>query len=332
MAPNNIVLFTYDLSVYGRKMEWYLNLRGIKYAKCLTNSTLPREQLQALGIRYRRIPWLAIGRDVYCDTRNIIDKLEQLIPENRLASSDPFQRGVEYLFETWVNDAGPFWKTSQLIPPAMLTDDKFLTDRTEMIGVPFSRESMAMMRPDGLIHMRVFVDQVENQFLADGRQYLGGEKPGMADIHAAWVFDWMIGMRGVISSEQAAKEGLSQDNYPKLFAWVARFRKLQEDLLEKNGKPEILSNDDAYARVLALNEFEDVKGVYEHDPLGLAEGQLVDLWPTDNSSNHHDKGKLVALHVKEVVIESEVPDGKGHLHLHFPRSKFMIKPLQEARL
>ncbi len=85
--------------MYGRKVEWYHILRHLPYSKCAVRNRLPREQLEALGIKYRRIPLLAIGRDVYCDTRLIIDKLEQLFPESKLGSGQPFEQAIEYLIE-----------------------------------------------------------------------------------------------------------------------------------------------------------------------------------------------------------------------------------------
>lgn len=42
---------------------------------------LPRPEItDALGIKYRRIPILAIGNDVYCDTSLIADVLERRFP------------------------------------------------------------------------------------------------------------------------------------------------------------------------------------------------------------------------------------------------------------
>ena len=219
-----------------------------------------------------------------------------------------------------------------MIPAAALQDDKFLEDRSEMIGVPFSREGLAAMRPEAIVHSRVYLDQVENKFLADGREFMSGtDKPDMTDIHTAWVWDWMIGM-SMFMGDAAAKEGITKENYPRTFAWLARNRQFHDDLLKKNGKPEILSNEDAYARVLGANEYEDVGGIDPFDPLGLSQGQNVECWPTDSGQNHHDSGKLVAINAREVVIESEVPGGKGHLHVHFPRVNFRIKPVQDSRL
>ena len=42
--------------------------------------TLPRpEVMDMLGIKYRRIPILAIGNDVYCDTSLIASALERRV-------------------------------------------------------------------------------------------------------------------------------------------------------------------------------------------------------------------------------------------------------------
>ena len=60
---------------------------------------LPRPDITRLGINYRRIPLLSIGRDVYLDTRLILQKLEQLpLEQPRLAAnSSPEHRAIERL-------------------------------------------------------------------------------------------------------------------------------------------------------------------------------------------------------------------------------------------
>jgi glutathione S-transferase len=334
MSSPQLILFTYDMSVYGRKIEWYLSLRGLKYSKNITRNRLPREQLAELGIHYRRIPILAIGKDIYCDTRLIIDKLEQLFPENRLSSSEPFNRGIEYLVESWANDAGPFGRTAQLIPPtsAAMKDEKWVQDRSEMSGNAFTPDMLAYIRPEALAHARWFLERVENSMLSDGRDYmLGTSKPSLADVHVVWVYDWLFGMATGMP-EFVEKDIISSELYPRTTAWVSRFRQYVEGLQERNGQPEILNNEDAIARILSSDYYEAEDAMDPKEPLKLSKGQLVEVWPSDSGSKHHDQGKLVSIGVKEVVIESVVPDGKGNLRLHFPRINFRIAPAQNARL
>jgi len=48
-------------------MDYYLGLRGLKYLQCIQPPQMPRPDLQALGINYRKIPILAIGRDIIAE-------------------------------------------------------------------------------------------------------------------------------------------------------------------------------------------------------------------------------------------------------------------------
>jgi glutathione S-transferase len=49
---------------------------------------LPRPILADLGITHRRVPILAIGKDVYCDSSSIIDALQHLSDGLRRSPSD----------------------------------------------------------------------------------------------------------------------------------------------------------------------------------------------------------------------------------------------------
>lgn len=61
---------------------------------------LPRPDLKALGITYRRIPLMSIGKDVLVDTRIILSKLEELFPEGILSATSPDGKALEKLLES----------------------------------------------------------------------------------------------------------------------------------------------------------------------------------------------------------------------------------------
>lgn len=329
-----IILFTYDISVFGRRMDWYLTLRGLKYNHCIQPNRMPRPDLKALGVAYRKIPVLAIGRDIYCDTRLIIEKLEQLFPDSRLDSQDKFGQGVGKIFESWTIVGGPFLRTAQLIPEnaPIISDQKWLEDRSEMSGRPFSLQALRENRPDGLAHARLYFDTFENYLLADGRKFiLNTEEPTSTDIHAIWTFDWTLQMS--LGMEDALeKEVISKSAYPKVYAWVDRFRKAYKEALKKNGKPNVLSSQQTIDKILASDFFEKEGIVDESDPVKVKKGQQVEIWPTDSGSNHHDKGELVALGAREVVIAAKPNAGNGTVRLHFPRETFKIIPVKEQKL
>jgi glutathione S-transferase len=220
MASPQIILFTYDISVFGRKLEWYLTLSGLPYMKCITLDRLPRPMLEKLNIQYRRIPILAIGRDIYCDSRLIIDKLEELFPDNRIGAKDPFTRGLEHLIENYIIDGGPFWRTSGLIPSTanVIKSKEWMEDRHKMTGRQFNADTLREGRPEALAHSRMYFDLMENELLVDGRHYLlDTPEPSLADIHAVWVFHWTIGKSmGMLDSLE--QDTISEKVFPKTFA------------------------------------------------------------------------------------------------------------------
>ena len=186
MAPHNdIVLFHYKFSPFARRITWYLTLRGIEYAQCLQPPYLPREDINALGVKYRRIPIMSIGRDVYCDTRLILCKLEEKFPNGALGATRPDQKAVEKLLESWTIDGGIFMRAAQTIPPntPLMKDPKFTKDREDYTGRSWSQDSVRAMLPEGLTHIRDGFEFLENGLLADGREWiLNTANPSLADI------------------------------------------------------------------------------------------------------------------------------------------------------
>ena len=310
---------------------------------------MPREQLEELGVNYRRIPLMAIGRDIYCDSRLMFEKLEQLFPENRLGAQEPFEKGIEYLLENWVNDGGPFWRTASLIPPTadVMDDPEWIKDRTNMTGRPFNKDTLAAARPDGLVHSRMYFDMAENKLMGDGRKYvLNTPEPTLSDIHgkgrpwvpctflthsAIWTFDWTL-QRKMNMYAELDKQLISEKSFPKVFAWIDRLRKAYDAANEKNGKAEVITDRDALDKIFSSDYFGPEGDVDQLDPLQLKKGQIVDISPADSGVTHHDKGELLSLGIREVVIKKEMPNGRGHIRVHFPRINFSIKAVQEANL
>ena len=186
MPPHNdIVFFHYQFSPFARKITWYLTLRGIEYAQCLQPVYLPREDINALGVKYRRIPIMAIGRDIYCDTRLILRKLEKIFPNGALGATQPDQKAVEMLLESWTIDGGIFTRAASTIPPDMplMKDPKFTKDREDYMGRSWSQDVVKDLRPEGITHVRDGFEFLESGLLADGRDWiLKTEKPSLADI------------------------------------------------------------------------------------------------------------------------------------------------------
>ena len=100
--------------------------------------TIPRpEVIDLLGIGYRRIPLLAIGNDVYCDTSLIVSQLEKRIPPSaEYASVFPprkgggkVDRGIIKTFAMTYGDRTLFPMGGSILPYDRL-GKKFLEDRS----------------------------------------------------------------------------------------------------------------------------------------------------------------------------------------------------------
>lgn len=159
--------------------------------------TLPREDLKALGVKYRRIPLLSIGRDIYCDSRFIIQKLEERFPNGALGASQPDHKALEKLLGNWSLDSGLFVRASQVLPTTLplVQDPKFIQDRKEFYGDNWNESFWtAKQRSQALVHVRNAFEFLETGLLADGRKWiLGTEKPLLADIEGKSSIRFILG-------------------------------------------------------------------------------------------------------------------------------------------
>ncbi|KAL9634566.1 MAG: hypothetical protein Q9164_004013 [Protoblastenia rupestris] len=291
--------------------------------------TLPRPDLSALGIQYRRIPLLSIGRSVYCDTRLILQKLDAAFPaNNHLASTSPEQEALRTLLSAWTIDGGIFTRAAQAIPPEApaLQDPKFTRDRQELTGRSWSNDTIKLLRPEALVHLRAAFDFLENGLLADGREWiLKTEKPTLADIEAIWPFHWLTTMRNALPASL-----ISKDTHPKVFAWIKRFNAALAAAKKNVPKPTTLSGEDA-AKFITSSSLDSRSQpssedqVDENDPACLKKGALVESWPTDTGSRNRDKGRLLKMDKQEVVLENE----KG-VRIHLPRWNFRIREVTQG--
>lgn len=332
--PNSIIHYLYTMSPYANRITWYLTLRNIPYAQCLQPVTMPRPDLAAMGVEYRRIPVLSIASDIYLDTRLILHTLEERFPPS---PSSPYralapattadQRTLRRLFEHFTVDAGIFTRMTQCIPPdtPMLHDPKFQKDREAFSGTSWEPGAHARRRPEALVCMRQAFALLEDA-LGDGRDWvLGTATPSLGDIEAVWPFDWLAQMEGAFPAEM-----ISARLFPRTFSWMARFRKVVKEARESNAQRVAKEVKGGEAlRHVERSAFEEVE-VDEDDPTGLREGTEVQVWPIDSGSSHRDRGKLVGLTKDEVVISARTKDEGKEVRIHAPRWGFRIKQVGEG--
>lgn len=191
MAPPSepLILYLYTFSPYGRKVLEYLALRRIPHIQVHQGFTPPRPDILALGVKYRRIPVLSIGRDIYCDTLLILQKLEELYPGSpehpALHGASGPDRAIQDILEKWTSEV-VFMKALWCMPPDFpaFQDAGFTKDRESIWGGgQWGKERQEKLRAQGLSYMAGNFGYLE-ELVGDGRKYvLGTEKPTLADIN-----------------------------------------------------------------------------------------------------------------------------------------------------
>ena len=139
---------------------------------------LPRPDIAALGVQYRRIPIMAIGRDVYVDTKAIIRRLDQLFPDSKEhpALNTPATHGIALLINNFTGSTGGVFSRAALTmsPEAgAMKDPAFQKDRSEMLPPGHLTGGWRETGKESMVHMRHAFDILE-ALLHDDREWIAG--------------------------------------------------------------------------------------------------------------------------------------------------------------
>ena len=244
-------------SPYGQKTKSLLAAAGTPFKRCDQPAVLPRRDLEALGITYRRIPVLAIGKDVYCDSSLIFDVILKTENKNSLATSP-----LDKAWEAWGYDG--FLNALLLIPTQILSPD-FLKDRSSINFPMIQRDDYAELRPSGIAELQSRMTFVENELLTKGT-FMNGDKPSVSDIHMIWGIRWALDDQVGLGAKN--DKGVGKDSFPKVW-------KLIESLPEAN--PETLSAEDTIKTITGADYTAKELGMMKDDPLGFEAGTPVKI-------------------------------------------------------
>nr|BBG28478.1 putative glutathione S-transferase [Aspergillus versicolor] len=328
------VLFHYPGSPFAARVLYYLALRGIPYDECIQPNILPRPDLARLGIRYRRIPLLAIGRDVYLDTPLILNRLERFDPSSTTkppfkSTATPSQHTLTTLLASYTLDTPLFKNVVCVLLPStpLIHDEAFLKDRAEMLGGPpgfnFAEHFVLPARNDAIVEVKKTLEFLEFTLLADGRQWVAEtQDPSLADIELVWPLHWLFSIPGAVP-----KEHITAEKFPKVYSWVERFEKAVGEARKGLRRPQTVSGEKVAAWLgKAGVEDQDEARVEQNDPVvkaqGLYQGQEVLLWPADTGANHKTKGKLVGFTSREITLDTT--EGEVSVRVHAPRHGFRV--------
>ncbi|KAI0722226.1 hypothetical protein C8T65DRAFT_600032 [Cerioporus squamosus] len=332
-----VILYHYDASPIARKVKNMLTIKRIPHSRVEVPMTLPRPDLaDRLGVKYRLIPVLAIGRDVYCDSSLIASVLERRFPPSEgYGTLFPTRKGggradtgMIKAFAMSYADRTLGQLGSQTLPYHKFTPE-FLDDRSAWFGKKVDPEAIASNLPVVKSWLSSHLALSEEQ-LADGRTWLmDTETPSLADVSVHYVWEWMQQFRPL----RYMKDLFDPASIPATAAWIAR---MSEYIAASNAAQKLvlgsISGEHAAETITAsITEDPQVVGFDEVEVsrLGLKPQQTVSVTPSDNGKVP-TVGILVALNKQEVTIQTE--GSAGVVFCHFPRLYYVVKPEVGSKL
>ncbi|KAI0677054.1 hypothetical protein C8Q78DRAFT_63602 [Trametes maxima] len=331
VAPQKlpVILYHYDASPFATKAKNLLALKKVPHFRVEVSTILPRPDLaDRLGVTYRRIPILAIGRDIYCDSSLIASALERRFPPSEgYPTLFPARKGggkadtgmVKALSMTYA-DRAVFPLAAENLPYKKFAPE-FVKDRSSWLGKTIDPDAMAANQPVVKSWLVSHLSLLEEQ-LADGREWLlDTETPSLADISVHFSWEWMQQFRSL-------RDIFDRARFPASIAWISRTSEYIANIsAQQKGVLDNISGAQA-AEIIFSSAPEDPRIVgfdaVEASRLGVKQYDAVSVTPSDNGKVP-TVGKLVALSLDEVAVETQGNSGTP-VYCHFPRLNFVIKP------
>ncbi len=307
---SDIIFHHYPSSPFSEKIRLIFGFKKLAWQSVIIPVIMPKPNLMALTGGYRRTPVLQIGADVYCDTALIADVLERIAPTPSLypsqvegmartlaqwADSTLFWTMIAYVFQP----AGMQSMFSRFTPEQMKA---FAADRAILRG---NATRMSVGEASG--SLKVYLQRLDNM-LADGKRYLLGDQPSIADFsvyHCLWYLQGAQAVAGIL------------DEVPTLRTWIARMAEFGHHQPEKMSEQQAL--DVARAAAPAAMD-EPFIGMH-----GVARGDRVAIMPSDYGLDPVE-GTLVLSTDHEFAVRREDPQA-GDVVVHFPRIGFQLKKI-----
>jgi glutathione S-transferase len=303
---SDIILHHFANSPFAEKVRIGLAIKQATWKSVDIPNMMPKPDLMPLTGGYRRTPVMQVGADIYCDTQLIMMELEKRLP------TPPFlpkgKEGEARGLAMWI-DRTIFWSAVGVVMGAMgdQLPEAFKKDRSDFTGRPFDAETLKAAAP-------MARDQTYAQFslaeamLADGRKFLLGAEPSLADC-ALYNPVWIISARLGASASPL-------DRLPKIAAWSERMKAFG------TGKRSDLAASAALDIAKAAKP--EATSVDANDPSGLKAGQKVAVTP-DDTGKVPVSGTLVGLSADRISVARTDPR-VDDVVVHFPRAGFIITP------
>jgi len=302
---NVILLHQYDVSPFSEKVRVALGIKGLEWFAVEQPVIMPKPELTALTGGYRKIPVMQIGADVYCDSQMILRELERRFPEPSLFVGG--DRALGWGLGLWTDR--PFFQSAVAVifgSAGDAVDEDFKKDREKLTGRPFDTKEMEAAVPVMKEQLRAQIDWLETQ-LGDGRAFLMGGDPGIADVNAYYNLAFVRWITPDGAKLIDAFEGVTD--------WEGRIRAIGHGNRKEMDREEALE-------IARESTSIETPGIDPGEPNGRKPGDAVTVM-ADDYGRDPIAGELVSSSAQHIAIKRSDPR-VGDVTVHFPRAGFFV--------
>jgi glutathione S-transferase len=300
-----LIMHCYDASPFTQKALRMLGIKNLDWNWVETPMAPPKDDLVALTGGYRGTPVMQVGRHVFIDSQLIARELERRFPEPSLYPGG--DRALVHMLVKWSDALFRAGLEIAIEQTSKSWPEGFLADRKQLfpdVGFAAAQASSGHGRAQFRAHALLIDEQ-----LADGRAYLLGDEPGLADVQAH-VFVAMA--RGFFPE---IARGLL-DGCGRLHAWERRMGEVGE------GRRRSMSGRDALD--IARRSDAPLTGTVSDDAaLGFRANQSVTVRP-DDTRRGAVAGELIHLDREQIAVRRR-HEACGEVAVHFPRLGYRLE-------
>ena len=304
---SEFILHHYPPSPVSEKIRTGFGLKALTWRSVEQNRLPDRPELFAMTGGYRRIPVMQIGADIYCDTQCILREIEKRAPEPTFFPNQSV--GLPFALSRWTD--GELFDAAfriALAPVADTMPPEFVNDRARLyIGPNADLGKELADLPHTLAQFRAQIGWLEAR-LQTGRLYILGDKPGMPDL-LAWYIFWFVDTR-----YEKAKAFFSE--FPALNLWADRMAAIGHGISTPMTPAEAL--DIAKATDPTTETQADPR-----DPQGLKPGMRASVGPLTDSGEMAVEGIIRATNPDTIALTIDNPLC-GQIAVHFPRVGYRV--------
>ena len=301
----DIILHHYERSPFSEKVRLAFGFKGVTWRSVIIPAWMPKPDLMPLTGGYRKTPVMQIGADIYCDTRIILREIDRRFPKFPLHTAGGGEFVAAWADSTlFTNAVGIVFATHGDRMPA-----DFKADREKFSGGRFNAERFKAYLPALNAQFTAHLRLIE-EALADGRDYLAGASPSIADFavyHLIWFIDLNVRQANLTAG------------FPMLNAWAERMRGFG------HGTATPLDAKEALAIAKAAHP-SAVEPTSYSDASGCRPGAKLTVAANDYGRDPV-AGELLAVDDTTIVIRRHDPL-VGDLNVHFPRVGFDLVAAQ----